>query len=213
MSDIFREIDEELKRDNYAKLWKQYGKYIVALAAIVLIVTAAVVGWRQYQRRLQANEGERVAVAFDLIQQGKIKEAGESFSTLAKDGAPRAVLARLEEAAIIARGGDAARAAASYEAIASDASVEPAFRDLATLLAVQHEMGSADAKMLIERLQPLTAGEGPWRPGALELTALAQLKAGDSAAARASYQKLADDLAAPQGMRTRAAEMATALAP
>jgi len=41
---------------------------------------------------------------------------------------------------------------------------------------------------------------------------LAELKAGDRASARATYQRIADDLAAPQGLRARAAEMLTALA-
>ncbi|HET7593978.1 MAG TPA: hypothetical protein VFK49_00930, partial [Stellaceae bacterium] len=39
------------------------------------------------------------------------------------------------------------------------------------------------------------------------LTALAQLKAGNTAEARAVYQRIADDLAAPQGLRARAAEI------
>ena len=32
VSDIFREIDEELRRDNLLKLWSQYGRYIIAVA-------------------------------------------------------------------------------------------------------------------------------------------------------------------------------------
>ena len=46
---------------------------------------------------------------------------------------------------------------------------------------------------------------------ALELTGAARLKAGDKSGALEVYKTLADDLAAPQGMRARAAEMAAAL--
>src|SRR5690349_4862887 len=35
MSDIFREIDEELRRDNIAKLWQRYGKYVIGLAVLL----------------------------------------------------------------------------------------------------------------------------------------------------------------------------------
>ena len=213
MSDIFREIDEELRRDNFAKLWKQYGKYIIAVALVAVVATGAGVAWRQYQASQRAAEGERASVAIDLMRQGKIKEAGETFASLARNSAPRAVLARLEEASLAAKAGDAARAEAGYEAIAADASVDNGLRDLATLLAAQDGLAASDPKRLIERLGPIASGTGPWRPSALELTALAQLKSGDKAAARATYQRLADDLAAPQGMRARATEMVAALAP
>ena len=65
---------------------------------------------------------------------------------------------------------------------------------------------------MIARVAPLTSATNPWHPTALELTALAQLKTGNKVEARAVYQRIADDLAAPQGLRARAAEMAAALA-
>jgi hypothetical protein len=120
-------------------------------------------------------------------------------------------MARLEEAAILAHRGDTAGAAARYEAISADASVETGFRDLATVLAAQYALAKGDPKAIAARLQPLIQSAGPWQPSALELTALAQLKAGDKKAAHATFQRLADDLAAPQGLRSRAAEMLAAL--
>jgi hypothetical protein len=41
VSDIFREIDEELRRDNLLKLWSEYGRYIIAVAVAALIGLAA----------------------------------------------------------------------------------------------------------------------------------------------------------------------------
>ncbi len=213
VSDIFKEIDEELRRDNVAKLWQRYGRYVIAFAVVVVVATGATVAWRGYQDRMRAAEGERFAVALDFARAGKFKEAGSALTGLAQDSGRRAVLARLETAALEARGGDAVRAQASYEAIAADASVDTPVRDLATILAVQYGLANSDPKRLIDRLQPFVSGDSPWQPSALELTALAQLKAGDKTAAHATYQRLADDLAAPQGMRTRAAEMVAVLAP
>jgi len=212
VSDIFKEIDEELRRENFAKLWGRFGYYIIGLVVVLVIATAVAMGWRQYQARLRAEEGERFQVALDLLHQGKTKEAEAAFGTMAQASARRAVLARFETAAVLDREGDKTGASARYEAIAADPSVDPAFRDLATVTAAQYGLAKADPRQIIERLQPLAAAEGPWQPSALELTALAQLKAGDRKAAHATYQRLADDLRAPQGMRTRAAEMVAALA-
>jgi hypothetical protein len=212
VSDIFKEIDEELRRENFAKLWNRYGYYVIAFLVAVVIVTGVTVAWRQYQAQQLASEGERYQVALDLLHQNKIQEASAAFAALAQTSAQRAVLARFEAAAILARGGDAPGAVARYEAIAADASVDPPFRDLATILAAQHGLSRGDPKQIVARLEPMATAAGPWHPSALELTALAQLKAGDKKAARATYQRLADDLSAPQGMRTRAAEMTAALA-
>jgi hypothetical protein len=59
VSDIFQEIDEELRRENFAKLWQRYGVYLVGLAVLVVVAVAAVVGWRAYQQRVHEAEGER----------------------------------------------------------------------------------------------------------------------------------------------------------
>jgi hypothetical protein len=211
VSDIFKEIDEELRRENFAKLWQRYGYYVVGFIVAVVIVAGLVVAWRGYQARQRAAEGERYQIALDLMNAGKLTEANAAFQRLAQDSSRRAVLARLEEAAILARRGDTAGAAARYEAISADASVESGFRGLATVMAAQYELAKGNPKAIAARLQPLVQSGGAWQPSALELTALAQLKAGDKKAAHATFQRLADDLAAPQGLRSRAAEMLAAL--
>jgi len=46
VSDIFREVDEEVRRDQFKKLWERYGIFFIALAVLFV---AAVGGWRGYQ--------------------------------------------------------------------------------------------------------------------------------------------------------------------
>ena len=46
MSELFDEVDEDVRRDQLKKLWDQYSIYIVAAA---LLMVAAVGGWRGYQ--------------------------------------------------------------------------------------------------------------------------------------------------------------------
>jgi hypothetical protein len=212
MSDIFREIDEELRRDNFAKLWERYGQYVVGLAVIIVLATAGTVGWREYQARVQRAESIRYAAAVELAQKNDLARAADDFAALARtSGGGQATLARLQEAALRARTGDEAAAIAAYKAIAADSSVDTVYRDLATLLAALHEMHSGDPKAIIGEIAGLTGPGNPWRPSALEITALAHLRAGERNEARDIYKGLADDLTAPQGLRARAAEMSAAL--
>ena len=41
MSDIFQEIDEDLRQDKAARLWKAYGKYLIALAIFIILAIAS----------------------------------------------------------------------------------------------------------------------------------------------------------------------------
>jgi len=213
VSDIFHEIDEELRRENFAKLWTRYGKYVIVAAIVLVLATAGVVQWRRYQQSQREAEGARYLTALDLARQGKDKDAADAFSIIARQaGGGHAILARFEEAALKARAGDIPGAVALYRALAADGSVDGMYRDVAKLLAAEYELKSGDPKAIIEQIAPLTSTTSPWHPTALELTALAELKSGDKAAARATYQRVADDLAAPQDLRARAAEMVAALA-
>jgi hypothetical protein len=213
VSDIFHEVDEDLRRENFEKLWARYGKYVIALAVLCVLATAGWWRWQDYRERQRQAEGARYATALDLARQGKDKDAADAFAALAQQsGAGRATLARLEEGTVKAHAGDVPGALAAYDALANDGAADPVYRDVATLLAAQLELQGGDAKAVIAKLAPLTAATSPWHPTALELTALAQLKSGDKAAARTTYQRVADDLAAPQDLRARAAEMVAALA-
>ncbi len=213
MSDIFQEVEEELRRDQWLKLWKRYGRYIIAMAVLTVIATGAVVGWRQYQQQQRQAEGVRYAAALDLARAGNPAEAADALSTLARDAhAGRALIARFEAAALRARAGNEAGAITAYDVLSRDPSVDPIYRDLAALLWALHALDAVDAPTIINRLAPLTAASNPWHPTAIEMTAVAHLKAGDKAAARTDYQRLSDDLSAPQGMRARATEMIAALA-
>jgi hypothetical protein len=212
MSDIFREIDEELRRENFAKLWERYGQYLIGLAVVVILVTAAAVGWREYQSRVQRAESVRYAAAVELAQKNELARAADDFALLAREaGGGQATLARLQEAALRARTGDEQAAISAYKALAQDNSVDPVYRDLATLLAALHELKSGDPKAVIAEVSPLTDPSNPWHPTALEITALAHLHAGERDKARDIYKALADDLTAPPGLRARAAEMSAAL--
>jgi len=212
VSDIFREIDEELRRDNLLKLWSRYGRYVVALAVLVLVVAGGIVAWRDHQLSERRAQSTRYAAALSFVRESKNAEAAKVFATVAQEGGGYADLASFEEAELLARSGDRKGAVASYDRIAVASELDPAFRDLAVLLSVLHDMPDADPQAMIDRLAPMTRAGNPWRPTALELTAAARLKSGDKSGALALYRSLADDLAAPQGLRARAAEMAAALA-
>ncbi len=212
LSDIFQEIEEDLRRDKYAKLWARYRVHLILLVVAILVGISGYTGWTQYQTSQRQAEGARFAAALDLVREGRNKEAIAAFAALANSaGGGHVVLAKLEEAALKAQGGDAPGALALYDQISADTSLDPQYRDAATLLYARAALDQGDPKALVERLKPLTGAANPWHAFALEFTALAQLKSGDKDAARQTFQALAADQTAPAGARSRANQMLAAL--
>ena len=123
MSELFDEVDEEVRRDQLKKLWDQYSIYIIAGA---LLIIAAVGGWRGYQY-LEAKKAAEAGAAFDkaveLSEQNKHAEAEAAFNDLAAK-APWGyrMLARMRAAAEVATR-DPQAAAKMYDDIAADRSV------------------------------------------------------------------------------------------
>ena len=111
MSDIFREIDEELRRDNLLKLWSRYGRYIVAAAVLVLVVAGGIVAWRDHQLSERRAQSARYASALAMARDGKEADAAKVFAAIAQEGGGYAILAAFEEAALLAKSGDRATAA------------------------------------------------------------------------------------------------------
>lgn len=212
MSDIFREIEEDLQRDRYKKLWAKYGNLVIAAAVALVLATAGWQLWKGYKLRREQAFGQRYAEALKLAEQGKTAEAEQSFTKLAADaGAGYSTLARLQEAALLIKAGKTGDAIALYNKLAADSSVDRVYRELATLLAVLNGLDQDDPAQLSNRLQPLAAASNPWRYSAIELQALLAQRAGDKAKAEQLWGQLADDAMAPLGLRARAAEMLAAL--
>ena len=84
---------------------------------------------------------------------------------------------------------------------------EPGYRSLGELLSAQRAITNADPAALLADLESLIGTNDPWRHSALELRALAQMRSGDTAAARQTLDDLLDDPLTPPDLVRRAAEL------
>src|SRR5688500_18557238 len=211
VSDVFQEVDEELRRDKAAALWKRYGNYVAAAAIAIVAGTGAYVAWRDYTQKQAARQGAEFFAATALAASGEPDKAIPAFDALARNASSGyAVLARMREAALKAAGGDRTAAASIYQSVADDSGAAKELRDSARLLAGLQKIDSLDPAELDRQIAALRADANPWRHTALEMAAVAATRAGDAAKARELFAKIADDPAAPTSARGRAAEMIAA---
>ncbi|OLB79855.1 MAG: hypothetical protein AUI16_00310 [Alphaproteobacteria bacterium 13_2_20CM_2_64_7] len=210
MSDIFREVDEEVRREQLKKLWDRYGNYVVA-AAILLV--AAVAAWRAYmwwEAKKAAETGAAFEAATTLAEAGKRGEAEAAFAKIAADGtAGYRHLARMREAAEFAQS-DAKAAIAAYDQIAADRAVGPVLQDLAALRAAALLIDTGALEEAQRRLEPLAANDRTFRHTAREFLVLAAWRAGDTAAAKRWFDLITTDAQTPAATRSRV-EMLMAL--
>ncbi len=208
MSEIFREIDEEVRREQMLKLWRTYGRYLVAAAVAVALGVAGGIGVKKYLLSQRMAEGAQFAAAVELLDIGQPALAAQRFALLADDaGAGYAALARLREAEALAASGDADGALAALDRLAADEGAEPAIRGLASLLAVLRMVDTAPPNELEARLGPLLEEGSPWRASARELDGLIALRRGETGRAREIFGALAGDASTPPAARSRAAEL------
>ena len=212
MSELFDEVDEDVRREQLKKLWDKYSIHIVAMA---LLVIAAVGGWRGYQY-LEAKKAAEASVAFnkavDLSDQNKHAEAEAAFNSLAAT-APSGyrLLARLRAASEVASR-DPQAAVKLYDDIAADRGVAALDQELARVRAAQLLVDKSPYPDLLTRLQSETESTATFRHTARELLALSAWRNGDTAAARKWAEAAGSDPEAPQGVRARAEVINTLLA-
>lgn len=210
MTDIFREVEEEVRRERYEKLWKQYGDYIIAGAALVIISVAAFQLWRVYQQRRDATASQTYSNAEQVLAMGQAGEASEAFAKLAQT-APSgyARLSQLEQANALYASGNVPEAVELYKAVAAKG--DPVLASIARIRAAWATVETAPLSETQALLQPLTDGANPWHPVAREILAYADYRAGNTKAAYAAYRSIAAEHDAPKGVRMRSEAMATFL--
>jgi len=204
MSDIFREVDEEVRRDKAEEFWRKYQTYFLVAAAVVVAATA---GWRywDYQRAQTAQAlGARFEAALELDRGGKDAEAIGALGKIAAD-APSGyrTLARLAEAAVIAKT-DSARAIAGYDALAEDPSVAGLFRETARLRAAMLRLDAGQIDKAKAALEALAAPGGVYRASARELLGAVALAAQDYPGAGKWLDQVVTDPEAPRDARRAA---------
>ena len=236
MTDLFRDIDEDLRAEQARLLLRRYG-WVAALA--LLLVVAGVAAWqlaawreRQADAKLSGQYLRAMRAADDLSQSGfggNSPQLAASRDAVLRRLAPLETarvapgirtLARLRAAGLLADAGNAAGAVRLLDAVAADGRAERPLRDAATLFSVEHQLAArgtgaspspADAGALKARLLAIDQQGGAFRSLALEAEAAIDLGRGRVDDARREIELVFADAAAPPDMRERAATLLQAL--
>jgi hypothetical protein len=213
MSDIFKEVDEDLRRDQFRKLWDQFGPYVIGVAVFIVVATAGFRGWEYWQEKQAQATGDRFLAALDLANQGKHEDAIAALKAIEANGSGRyPVLAGFRVASEMAATGDTKGALAEYDAIAARGDMSDSIKALARLRAGALLVDTMSLADLEKRLSDLAGTGNVWRHNARELLGLTAWRTGDYDAARKYFNEIDNDQEAPADLRQRAEVMLSLIA-
>jgi hypothetical protein len=208
MTDIFKEVDEDIRREQLHKLWDRFGPYVLGLAVLIVAVTAGYRGWVYWQDRQAQASGDRFLNAIQLAADGKHDDAIKALQALTSDGhGAYPTLARFRIAGEEADAGDTKGAVSEFDAIAADNSAPAEIRSMARLRSALLLVDTSTVDDLKQRIGDMAATGNQWRAVAREILGLAAWRTGDFATARQYYTDIASDVDAPNEAHQRAALM------
>jgi len=211
LSDIFQEVDEDLRREQITRLWKKYGIQAIGAFAVTVLIAAGIVGWKSYhaaRAREASLKYQEIVRAGEAATPESPEERLAALDKIEGDLTPGyKLLARFERAAALVEAKRPAEAAKMLDAIAADTSIDETLRNTAQLKAALLLADTLSLSDMKSRLDKLAAPESAFRFLADELLGYAAFRVGDLTAARNYYLAITSDLSAPAGIQQRAQDM------
>lgn len=213
MSDesLFREVDEDVRQEQYKKLWSQYGNIFIALCTLIVLGVAGYKGWQYWEKKEADAASEVFFKAVSEGDAGKTEDALKTLESITHTGYGQ--LARLREAGLLASSGQTEAAVKLYDSIAASTDTVATLRDLARVRAAYALVSTASPAELGARVGSYDADGNPWRFIAREILMLAALKASDTAAATTKASAIIADPLSPATQRQRAQIVIDLLSP
>lgn len=199
MNEIFREIQEDIQRERMEKLWKKFGKLMVAASVLIVATTAVVIALKNHRESVAMEATSQLIKGFDRLALEDYKGALASFDAFTQDeSSPYYGIALLRKAQVLKKMNDAVAANNAYEKLAAH---KDAFAGLA-------KMNVADPAHTVQPdpASPFYFSEREWR-------AWQWLEAGKKEDAVKEFLALYKEQSAPSSQRGRMAGVLAYLAP
>ena len=208
--DVFmREVDDALREDQLKDALQRHGRLAIALLIGLLVALGGWLWWREHQQAVAGEAGEKLIVALDQVEAGRLTSGYADLEPLAKDGPEGArAAARLMQAGIALEQGNRAQAAKLFAEVAADGGTPRPYRDVATIREVATTFDTLPPATVIARLKPLAVPGNPWFGSAGELVGAAYLKQGRNDLAGALFAQIAKDETVPATLRARTRQLA-----
>jgi hypothetical protein len=204
LTDLFEEVEEQLRSDRYRALALKALPWLLGILAAALIAFFGYWGWQQYRTQQSAKASEQYTAGLDALNQGRKDQAAQLWGQVAQSpSAAYKSLALMQLGGLKLMDKQNAQAAKLFDQ-AAEAAPNDVIGDAARLKSAFAVLDTAPEKDLEARLSPLIKDGRPYRVQAREALGFAKLMAGDMAGARGEFVIISQSLDAPDSSRERA---------
>lgn len=200
------EVSEELRRDRAVYYLRKYGW--IALLVVALIVGGT--AWNEWRKASAQASAEAFGEAvLGALENNDTDARIAALSEIEATGAQQGVLQLLRAGELLET--DRAAALDAFQAAAEDTSLPDAYRQLAALKRVMAGQGALPLSERQTVIAGLSQPGQPFRPLALEQSALLALEAGETERAIEILQDLLAQSDVSQALRQRVTQLLTGL--
>jgi len=209
---FIREVDEEVRREQTAKLARRYGVIVGVIVVLALGAFGGTLWWRSHQAAVAAERGDTFMAAMASISGGKDDDAKKQLAAIAGSEAEGyAPLSRMLQADLLVRERKDKEGADAFLKLSQDGSVPQPLRDVALVRATTIQFDTLPPQQVIDRLKPLAQTGNPWFGSAGEMTGLAWMKLNQPKKAGELFVSMTKDKSVPASLRMRVGQLAADL--
>lgn len=204
MVDVFEEVEDQIRAEQYKSLGLKVLPWVIGVAVLALAIALGYWGWTSYQTRNATKASDAYIAALQALSRNDIAGGEAKLAEVAKSPAKGyRTLALMQLAGLKLEQGKTAEGVKFMDEAAA-ASPDPMMGDMARLKSAFALLDTAPYKDLEARLTPLTGDKSPYRLEAKEALAFLKLRDGKLKEARADFVVITGLFDATQGQRERA---------
>ena len=207
---FIREVDEDVKNDDFKVLWNKYGTYIVAF--VVIVVTVAVCFdrikvWKAEQNKIKKENYMAAAQLKEnpddtIVALQKISTQGNGIL---------ADFAKLQIANVLLIQEKNDEALTMLQEISNDNNVDGSVKNIALIKLASYKVDTMSTAEVEDLLQPVLNENSSWTPIAKDLLAISAIREGNIEKAKQLYNEILKIKDLPEGFKTKIQDMLTSI--
>ena len=212
MSDIFQEVDEELREEKYKRIWNKYKYFVIGGVILFILAIAFNTFWKDYTLKEINNRSEKFFQAIETAQDDKSRAINllEDFANKEADAKYNVLIARFTEAAIRRSEKDFNGALLIYESLVEN-KISSFYSDYAKLSSVEMLIALNNNKEARLLLEDLSSKNSDLKYIAMEYLGYLEMNDGNISKARTIFKNLADEAGTSVNMKNRSREVLSIL--
>ena len=209
MSDIFQEVDKELREEKYKTIWAKYKYYIIGILIIFIFGVGFNSFWKQYASNEINDRSSRFFAAMELAQEDKtssILMLQEFISKEKKSAQYHVMIAGFAEAAIRRSEKDFSGALKIYDDIGNN-NISVFYKDFAKLSSSEMLIATKNISEAKIRLEELSSSSSDLKFIAKEYLGYILINDGNLSKAKDIFKSLAEEASVSLNMKNRSKEI------